>query len=99
MKIYDKVNIKLLIVIVMVILFIIYMINKNKSSFILDNNSLDTNNNYSSSDSTILNAVDTSGSADSNVLDDSENDGVHSLKWTKGRYIRNQRYRGNRDYN
>jgi len=99
MKIYDKVNIKLLIVIVIVVLFIIYMINTRKSSFTLDNNSLDTNNNYSSGDSTILNAVDTPGSDDSNVLDDSEKDGVHSLKWTKGRYIRNQRYRGIRDYN
>jgi len=86
MKIYDKVNIKLLIVIVIVVLFIIYMINTRKSSFTLDNNSLDTNNNYINGD-------------DSTILDDSENDGVSSLKWTRGRYIRNHRYKGIRDYN
>ena len=57
----------------------------NKSSFTLDNNSLDTENVNISKDDT--------------TLDDNEKDGVRSLKWTEGRYIRNHRHKGLRDDN
>lgn len=96
MTIYDKINIQLLIFTIVVILLIIYIINRNKSSFTLDDKDLPTTtpNTENSEKTAPLDTTTDNNNDETDNLDEKETEEAQSLKWSRDRYIRNRRSRG-----